>query len=209
MSDTEKKARKPAAKRQDTSLTFRLNPLLVEQLDALVPLFEREPAALAGATANRSAVARACLTYGVSHYLRKLRDEAPTRRPAKGDEMSPAQAVIAAALMESDRLAALPKPELAPSRPPTLPETMSRHKATLAALAEADKTGDNAKRHRLAELLTRIESEEIPLAEQLDALRLDRDRAKLHGAGNTYLDNLTNQIAPLKAKLAALRQVTP
>lgn len=112
----ERKTRKPAAKRQDTSLTFRLNPLLVEQLDALVPLFEREPAALAGATANRSAVARACLTHGVSHYLRKLRDEAPPRRTAKVEtpaEMSPSQAVIAAALMESDRLAA-PEPETPP-----------------------------------------------------------------------------------------------
>lgn len=116
----ERKTRKPAAKRQDTSLTFRLNPLLVEQLDALVPLFEREPAALAGATANRSAVARACLTYGVSHYLRKLRDEAPPRRTAKVETpaapleaMSPSQAVIAAALMESDRLAA-PEPETPP-----------------------------------------------------------------------------------------------
>jgi hypothetical protein len=39
----EKKTRKPADARQDTSLTFRLNPLLVEQIDALVPLFEADP----------------------------------------------------------------------------------------------------------------------------------------------------------------------
>ena len=191
----EKKTRKPADARQDTSLTFRLNPLLVEQIDALVPLFERAPATLAGASANRSAVARACLTYGVSHYLRKLRDETPAAKVEASKPPTPT-----------------PLPETTPptpSRPPALPETMSRYQATREALTDADRAGDAENRHRLAELLTLIETEETPLAEQLDALRLERDAAKRDGADAATIDALTDKIGPLKAKLGKLRQVTP
>jgi len=184
----EKKTRKPAAARQDTSLTFRLNPQLVEQIDALVPLFERAPATLAGASANRSAVARACLTYGVSHYLRKLRDETPA--PSKVTPPPPA-----------------PTPEPPKlSRPPALPETMLRLKATLAALGAADNAGDLAERHRLAEVLRTLENEEQPAAEQLDALRLALATAERDGQPT---DELRDAIGPLKARLAKLRQVAP
>jgi hypothetical protein len=179
----EKKTRKPADARQDTSLTFRLNPLLVEQIDALVPLFEADPTTLAGASANRSAVARACLTYGVRHYLRKLRDETP------------------AAKVE----ASTPTPTTRVSRP----ETMLRYQATRDALTDADRAGDAENRHRLAELLTLIENEEMPLAELLDAIRLEREAAKRAGADHATIDALTDKILDLKTKLGKLRQVTP
>ena len=191
----EKKTRKPADARQDTSLTFRLNPLLVEQIDALVPLFERAPATLAGASANRSAVARACLTYGVSHYLRKLRDETPA---AKVEASKPPMPT--------------PLPETTPPSSSTRvskPETLLRYQATREALTAAERAGDAENLHRLVELLTLIETEEIPLAEQLDALRLDRDRAKRDGAADATIEALTDKIGPLKAKLGKLRQVTP
>jgi hypothetical protein len=191
----EKKTRKPAAARQDTSLTFRLNPLLVEQIDALVPLFERAPATLAGASANRSAVARACLTYGVSHYLRKLRDEPPAAKVEASTPPTPT-----------------PLPETTPptpSRPPELPETMSRYQATRAALHAAELAGATDESHRLVAMLTLIEGEEMPLAEQLDALRLERDAAKRAGAGAAAIDALSDRIGPLKVKLAKLRQVAP
>lgn len=191
----EKKTRKPADARQDTSLTFRLNPLLVEQIDALVPLFEGDPTTLAGASANRSAVARACLTYGVRHYLRKLRDETPAAKVEASKPPTPT-----------------PLPETTPptpSRPPALPETMSRYQATREALTDADRAGDAENRHRLAELLRLIETEEMPLAEQLDALRLDRDRAKRDGTDPAALAALTDKAATVKAALVKLRQVTP
>ena len=191
----EKKTRKPADARQDTSLTFRLNPLLVEQIDALVPLFERAPATLAGASANRSAVARACLTYGVSHYLRKLRDETPAAKVEASKPPTPT-----------------PLPEAftpTPSRPPETPETMSRYQATRAALHAAELAADTDESHRLVELLRLIETEEMPLAEQLDALRLERDAAKRAGADPAAIDALSDRIGPLKAKLGKLRQVSP
>jgi hypothetical protein len=49
----------------------------------------------------------------------------------------------------------------------------------------------------------------MPLAEQLDALRLERDAAKRAGAGAAAIDALSDRIGPLKVKLAKLRQVTP
>lgn len=191
----EKKTRKPADARQDTSLTFRLNPLLVEQIDALVPLFERAPATLAGASANRSAVARACLTYGVSHYLRKLRDETPAAKVEASTPPTPT-----------------PLPETTPptpSRPPEMPETMSRYQATRAALHAAELAAATDESHRLVELLRLIETEEMPLAEQLDALRLERDAAKRAGADPAAIDALSDRIGPLKVKLSKLRQVSP
>jgi len=191
----ERKTRKPAAARQDTSLTFRLNPLLVEQIDALVPLFERAPATLAGASANRSAVARAALTYGVSHYLRKLRDETPAAKVEASTPPTPT-----------------PLPETTPptpSRPPTLPETMLRYQATRANLTAAERAGDAENLHRLVALLTLLEAEEMPLAEQLDALRLERDAAKRDGADAAAIQALTDRIGPLKVKLSKLRQVAP
>ena len=191
----EKKTRKPAAARQDTSLTFRLNPLLVEQIDALVPLFERAPATLAGASANRSAVARACLTYGVSHYLRKLRDETPAAKVEASTPPTPTT------LPE----AFTPTPTTRVSRP----ETMSRYQATRDALTDADRAGDAENRHRLAELLTLIENEEMPTVEQLDAKRLEREAAKRAGADPATIDALTDEILDLKNKLGKLRQVTP
>jgi hypothetical protein len=192
----ERKTRKTADKRQDTSLTFRLNPLLVEQIDALVPLFERAPATLAGASANRSAVARAALTYGVSHYLRKLRDEPPAAKVEASTPPTPT-----------------PLPEAytppTPSRAPALPETMLRYQATRANLTAAERAGDAENLHRLVALLTLLEAEEMPLAEQLDALRLERDAAKRDGADAAAIEALTDRIPPLKAKLAKLRQVAP
>jgi hypothetical protein len=58
-------------------------------------------------------------------------------------------------------------------------------------------------------MLTLIEGEEMPLAEQLDALRLERDAAKRDGAAAAAIDALSDRIGPLKVKLAKLRQVAP
>jgi hypothetical protein len=124
----------------------------------------------------------------VSHYLRKLRDETPA--PSKVTPPPPA-----------------PTPEPPKlSRPPALPETMLRLKATLAALGAADNAGDLAERHRLAEVLRTLENEEQPAAEQLDALRLALATAERDGQPT---DELRDAIGPLKARLAKLRQVAP
>ncbi len=90
-----------------------------------------------------------------------------------------------------------------------MPETMSRYQATRANLTAAERAGDAENLHRLVALLTLLEAEEMPLAEQLDALRLERDAAKRDGAAAAAIAALSDQILPLKVKLAKLRQVTP
>ena len=90
-----------------------------------------------------------------------------------------------------------------------MPETMSRYQATRAALHAAELAADTDESHRLVELLHLIETEETPLAEQLDALRLERDAAKRAGADPAAIDALSDRIGPLKVKLPKLRQVSP
>jgi hypothetical protein len=131
----------------------------------------------------------------VSHYLRKLRDETPAAKVEASTPPTPT-----------------PLPETTPptpSKPPELPETMSRYQATRAALHAAELAGATDESHRLVAMLTLIEGEEMPLAEQLDALRLERDAAKRDGAAAAAIDALSDRIGPLKVKLAKLRQVAP
>jgi hypothetical protein len=132
----------------------------------------------------------------VSHYLRKLRDETPA---AKVEASTPPPPPT-------------PLPEASTPTPTTRvsrPETMLRYQATRDALTDADRAGDAENRHRLAELLTLIENEEMPLAELLDAIRLEREAAKRAGADHATIDALTDKILDLKTKLGKLRQVTP